>query len=323
MATLKELLTSKDQALYPVDEENLERGHIYSYTPGTDYNNFCQGICWIAPANGTAVIEIWGAGGSGAEMCCCGFGLPGNPGAYAKKTISIQAGCYICGYVGKPCGNADDLCFRGCSQATCLCWRGNSGTGGCMCAQGGRGGTSICSTTPSGYCCFRANSFCVTRTNNNHCGIVCNYRESDWHACAYGGDINMGGCFSCVSFFGCHPSCPCYFHWHLAVPPAQFAKCGGLVTFNTENNNGFSQWSGHGMHQHIYALNALSRTPEKGTPWAYCWGAGKGCGCYNNEGCSSHVPIGHPGMGPFPCPQVRDHGRKGGDGAIRIRFIED
>jgi len=152
---------------------------------------------------------------------------------------------------------------------------------------------------------------------------VCNYRESDWHACAYGGDINMGGCFSCVSFFGCHPSCPCYFHWHLAVPPGQFAKCGGVVTFNTENNNGFSQWSGHGMHQHIYALNALSRTPEKGTPWAYCWGAGKGCGCYNNEGCSSHVPIGHPGMGPFPCPQVRDHGRKGGDGAIRIRFIED
>ena len=79
MATLKSLIRSKDQALYG-DEENLERGEIYSYTPGTDYNNFCQGVCWVAPANGTAVIEIWGAGGSGAKMCCCGFGLPGNPG---------------------------------------------------------------------------------------------------------------------------------------------------------------------------------------------------------------------------------------------------
>ena len=61
MATLKALLSSKDQALYG-DEENLERGEIYSYTPGTDYNNFCQGVCWVAPANGTAVD---------------GFGCPG------------------------------------------------------------------------------------------------------------------------------------------------------------------------------------------------------------------------------------------------------
>jgi hypothetical protein len=322
MATLKELLTSKDQGLYD-DEENLERGEVYSFTPGTDYNNFCQGLCWCAPANGTAVIEIWGAGGSGAEMCCCGFGLPGNPGAYAKKTIQMNEGCYICGFVGMACGNATDLCFRGCSQATCLCWRGNGGQAGCMCAQGGRGGTSICSTTPSGYCCFRASGFCVTKTNNTHCGIVCNYREDDWHACAYGGDINYGGCFSCVSYFGCHPSCPCYFHWHLAVPPGQFAKCGGVVNFNTENNNGFSQWSGHGMHQHIYALNALSRTPDRGLPWAYCWSSGKGCGCYENEGCSRHVPVGHPGMGPFPCPGVRDHARAGGDGSIRIRFVRE
>jgi hypothetical protein len=27
-------------------------------------------------------------------------------------------------------------------------------------------------------------------------------------------------------------------------------------------------------------------------------------------------------MAPNPCPEVRDHGRRGGHGAIRIRFIE-
>ena len=224
MATLKELLTSKDQGLYD-DEENLERGEVYSFTPGTDYNNFCQGLCWCAPANGTAVIEIWGAGGSGAEMCCCGFGLPGNPGAYAKKTIQMNEGCYICGFVGKACGNATDLCFRGCSQATCLCWRGNGGQAGCMCAQGGRGGTSICSTTPSGYCCFRANGFCVTRTTGDNCGIACNYRDSDWHACGYGGDINCCGQVGCSHFFGCYPMCPCQFYYSIPLPANMFV-CG-------------------------------------------------------------------------------------------------
>jgi hypothetical protein len=28
---------------------------------------------------------MWGAAGSGAEMCCCGGGIPGNPGGYARK----------------------------------------------------------------------------------------------------------------------------------------------------------------------------------------------------------------------------------------------
>lgn len=322
MASLKSLLSSKNQGLYDF-EENLERGEIYVFTPGTDYETFQQGVCWTAPADGTAVIEIWGAGGSGAKMCCCGFGLPGNPGAYAKKTIKMRSGCFLCGFVGKSCGNSNDLCFRGCSQATCLCWRGNDGQGGCMCAQGGRGGTAICSTTPSAYCCFRANGFCATGPFNANCGIICNYRSGDWIACAYGGDVNIGCNFSCVSYFGCLPSCPCLFHFHLGVPPGQFAKCGGVVSFTAENNSEYANWSGQGPFQHIFAINALSRTPQNGQPWTYEWGAGRGCGCYDNEGCSRHAPIGHPGMGPFPCPNVRDHARSGGDGAIRIRFIED
>ena len=324
MASLKSLLGAKDQALYAA-EENLERGKIILWSPGTDFNNFCQGVCWTAPTNGTAVIEIWGAGGSGSRMCCCGFGLPGNPGAYARKTVYMNKGCYICGWVGMPCGNADALCFRGCSQATCLCWRGNGGRGGCMCAQGGRGGTSICSTTPSAYCCFRANGFCVTKTSGENCGIVCNYRRpecQDWVACAYGGDVNVGGMFSCVSYFGCYPECICSTTFHLAVPPGQYAECGGVVSFASERRSEFSRWGG-GAHQHIAALNGMSRWPQQGIPWAYCWGFGGYCGCYENEGCTSFAPIGHPGMGATPCPGVRDHGTKGGQGAIRIRFIEE
>jgi hypothetical protein len=34
------------------------------------------------------------------------------------------------------------------------------------------------------------------------------------------------------------------------------------------------------------------------------------------------VPPGHPGTAPFPCGDVRDNGRRGGHGLIRIKFIE-
>ena len=33
---------------------------------------------------GEATIEMWGAGGSGARMCCCGGGIPGNAAGYPK-----------------------------------------------------------------------------------------------------------------------------------------------------------------------------------------------------------------------------------------------
>ena len=72
MASLKGLLTVRNPA--EMVEDNLETGYIYSWTPGTNYTNFCNGVCWTAKANGTAIIEAWGAGGSGARMCCCGDG---------------------------------------------------------------------------------------------------------------------------------------------------------------------------------------------------------------------------------------------------------
>jgi hypothetical protein len=108
----------------------------------------------------------------------------------------------------------------------------------------------------------------------------------------------------------------------VATPPGYVSKCGGVVVFGTENSNEFSNWSGQGAHQHNSALNAQSRQPQFGIPWAYCWGFGGGCGCYENEGCYTYVGPGYPGMAPHPCPDVRDHGRRGGHGAIRIRFIE-
>jgi len=85
MTTLTQLLGNRELAF----EDNLEKGRIWVYSEGNMYTGFCNGFCWKPPGTGTAVIEIWGAAGSGAKMCCCGAGLPGNPPAYVKKTVCV------------------------------------------------------------------------------------------------------------------------------------------------------------------------------------------------------------------------------------------
>ena len=318
MASLRSLLGTKQDAFVSVTEENLEKGRIYVYTPGTNYSRLWCGFCFHPDTSGTAVVEIWGAGGSGAEMCCCGFGTPGNAGAYVRKTVSMAPGDFICGYIGQSCGNATALCFRGCSEATqvrfCI-----GGQETCACAEGGKGGLTYCSTNSSYYCCYRANGFCVTRTNNDNCGIVCNHCNGSWIACAYGGDVNCPGKISCVSAFGCYPSCVCLFIDHVPTPAGMFSKEGAMMSYTRENNNDFAQWSGSGHHQHLGVLGS-GRFPRGGIPFATCWGASKACGCYENDGCVPVMPIGTGGRGPNPCPGVRDHAIRGGHGGVRIRF---
>ncbi len=124
MALLSQLLGNRELTF----EDNLEKGRIWVYSDGNMYSGFCNNWCWQAPGCGKVIIEAWGAAGSGAEMCCCGTGLPGNAPAYTKKCICVCLGNYICGYIGRSCNNADDLCFRGCSEATCVCWFGCSPT---------------------------------------------------------------------------------------------------------------------------------------------------------------------------------------------------
>lgn len=308
------------------EEDLLEQGRIWAYTHGNVRTKMCGEVCWIAPANGQAVIEIWGAGGSGAKMCCCGGGIPGNPGAYSKKTIRVAAGCLITGSVGFSCGNADDLCFRGCSEGTGVCYRSSDQGNSCMCAQGGRGGTSYCSTGTSLYCCFTAGSFCTTGPFNANCGIVCNYGSGTAQCCAdaFGGDVNCRGGFSRTSFFGCTPSCPCATYHHIAIPPGYFSTGGGEITYTLEGDSGFSNWTGMAIPGHLYGLNIAGKQPGRGIDGAHsCWTGGRFCGCYNGQGCIPFVPPGFPGAPPSPCPDHRDHAGRGGHGMIRIKFIQD
>lgn len=322
MASLKTLLKTKYNNVSN-QEENLETGQIWVYQQANIRTKLPYGFCWKAPSAGTAVIEAWGAGGSAGRMCCCGFGVPGNSGSYSKKTIRVTTGCYVCGDIGFSCGNTD-LCFRGCSEPTVLCWFG-CGTNGCICAQGGRGGTSYCSTTPSAYCCFTAGGFCTTKTSNENCGIVCNYGSGTASCCAqaYGGDVNCYGRFNCASFFGCYPSCTCQYQFHIYVPPGFISDGGSVVTYNTENDNGTSNWSGYGIMNLIAAINAAGKQPTQSNHYTACWSGNRTCGCYEANGCMPFLPPGVGGHPPHPCADVRDMGYRGGHGAVRIKFIAD
>jgi len=328
MASLNKLLTQRQ--LRPL-ENNQEEGKLHSYTNGNIYTYAQCYFCWNAPGNGTAIIEIWGAGGSSAWMCCCGGATPGNSGSYAKKTIEVCAGSYVCGWPGHSCNNPA-LNFRGCSESTCICWTGANNTCGCMCAQGGFGGNTLCINTGSIYCCFIAAGYCGSQGcfTGPGCGIICNTSSSVAIGNAFGGDINCPSIVGCTTFMlGCNPCCEyCFALHHVPVPPGIISTDGAIITFQRDWNGScggcYANVQGIGYHQFINALNVASRNPATGFPPAACWGAYTGvCNGYDMSGCIQYFP---PGVGAIPdntsVVNYRGVGYRGGMGHIKITYLD-
>lgn len=315
MASLSNLLQTK-QALAQIDEENLDTGQIFVFYPGRFNGNFRCNFCWNAPGNGTAVIEVWGASGSASMMCCCGFGLPGNPGAYARKTITVSTGDRVFGNTGISCGNASQINFRGCSCNTgiTVC---AGGTCSCICAEGGSAGCSLCVDGGSVYCCFGAQGFCTANTGVG-CGIICNFGSGYMTPLAYGGDVNCAGQFSCIEFRHCNPSCWCCHTQYIKTSANVFGECPTTIAVNHDTNQ---QSSGFAINGFFQGLAGASASPTMGSHYRYCYSSTNYCGCYEYQGCSVMVPTGVPAPGSTPCSSVRDHGLRGGHGSVKIRFI--
>lgn len=334
MALLTDTLTRNQVS--PI-EDNLDKGMIYTFHTGNQYAAFINGIMWRPPGCGKAIIETWGAGGSGARQCCCGSSIPGNPGAYVKKVVCMTPSNSVCGQHGMSCGNAGAIFYRGRSEPSGVCWCGIDmcgNTNGCLCAEGGYGGASACQTAGgSPYCCFLGNGFCGSQSQHHGvcCGIICNMgcvsfcgARTAYCALAYGGDINCWGGFSCANFFHAEPNyfVNCYSSATIAVPPGIIADGRSTITFKFgQAADGHHNWSGEGLGSSLYAINAASKWPTQGIPWTACWVATRMCGCYEDTGCNPIMPYGFPGVGASVCADVRSHGYRGGHGAIRIKFI--
>ena len=327
MASLANILSTRlaNAPRDDIGDSQLEQGKVYFYTPGGIFSNFFQNMCWRSPGFGTAVVEIWGASGSGSRQCCCSGGtLPGNPGGYARKTIQVTPDSRIFGITGYSCGNADGFCFRGCSQSTCITiCLGGAGTCSCMCARGGHGGYAMCSTSTAPYCCLVAQGFSHSALGGN-CGIVCNNAgpNGSTGAPGWGGDVNIPGGISCTSFFFNSPNNYCCAQYHIAVSPGIIGECGALITHNGEYDVIWGCVQGNQSFAQNAALNAAGRNPGRGGSFVMgCWNGFRGCGCYESHGCMPYVPVGVGGSAIQPTAGIRDHGGRGGHGAVRIKYI--
>lgn len=370
MATLKDIVGNKAKD-FVTQEPNIESGKIYHYTNKRHQHggaNRCSNggcnnghdFCWISPGVGQIQLEIWGAGGSAGEQCCCSAGLPGNPGAYIRTIVPVDASTYMVGSIGLGCCH-DVLCFKGCSEATCvyMCSPNGlfrKGIGNpccvCFCAEGGVGGLAICHTGSSGqyrcYACwvdpdwmFPSRSgenpqFCVSGVLNcqhietHYCGIVCNVGAMVTPRYAYGGDFNWnsgdinnpyGVSWSCLVIKRCD-SPSCNIENTVAIPPGIVSTDGAAIHFVLDCWSSANQSTGSASPKLLGGLSALGRSGGFGHPLnAFCYSNNRFCHCYEQSQCGHFLPQGVPAGGINTAPDVRDHGLRGGAGAVRIKYI--
>ena len=254
-----------------------------------------------------------------------------TPGGYYQGgPTCIGTGNCVCtggfGGAGNGCNGQSNLCCA--TGASC----------GCICAQGGKAGYSICSNNPSPFTCFQSGpNFCATAVGMfnqcnpqySQCGIVCNMRTSrctnwNWYdiACGFGGDVNCCGMFSCVTMLNCVMNCNCASQHHIHTSAGKYATEGSVLSFTPAEDSQMARSSGMNITGQRMLNASGSRWPSYGFVNA-CYNSFSGCNCYEDMGCHPMNPAGTPGMGALPCGDVRDHGTRGGHGAVRIKFIPD
>ena len=327
MATLDTLINERIAKSFPMAEENLESGEIYVFCSAREFGCFTNCYAWYAPGPGVAQIEIWGSGGSTACQCCCNFSIGGQSGAYAKKTVTMAAGGYVCGNTGHPCMPNAGFCYSNCSEATCasICL-GTASTCSCMCAQGGNGGYAGCHTGSSTLCCLQQCCFGTVMSPSGAgagCGYACGCRNTYHVATAYGGDVNCPGTYGCTAYWTCNTSSTTNHMQHSnAIPYGQYSKC--LATGMVSADSGFTMTnnqSGQGPNNLMAGKGAISRTSTGAfNSTASCWNSQSYCSCYETSACIPFIPPGQGSSMMQGCPDVRNVGSRGGLGYVRILF---
>jgi hypothetical protein len=305
--------------------EELRLGSIFYFSQATTGAQICSNhmcnYCWRSPGTGCAVIELWGPGGNAGLMCCCSGGsLPGNSGAYSRRTIAVTGSSYVCGWVGTSCCPVNSLCWVGCSSCSVACLFNITAANCLMVSQGGAGGFTFCSTSSAPFCCFAANNWCNTLCSAC-CGIICNVGGlnsiSASGACACGGDLNVNGAISCIELLPgqCqyYPDAILYTH---ALPAGLFSTQVSCVRYT----GGTDTTPGYTTSNRWPAMMQLSNLAGSNAAPLICWTSGMDCACYESTGCIASFPPGVPGTGIFVCGGLRAYPTRGGHGAVKITF---
>ena len=340
MASLSSIVTSRNVIHHNVLEEtNIETGIISMLIPHstqyTDHHSLTRS--YSSPnVTGTVTVEIWGASGSAAGQRCCGLSIPGNPGAYSRKTFTLNGNTLnFTTTIGVAC-TEENLCYKGTSGPTCLCWCLGSANG-TMCAGGGRGGVWWCSDgSRTTFCCAIEALHCHTifsdlphpynpgrtgATDGAGCGMICNIKVAGDIPTASGGDLNLSGGISCSLFGQCNQCCNISNIYFVKTSPYRFSKEGAMIVNQQDECNMRYNFGGGGPSDLLHVLGFAGRVPTPG-PLFNCWGATRNCGCNSTANRFQDImPYGVPAnAGGASQESGYSYGNRGGPGAVKVVY---
>ena len=84
---------------------------------------------------------------------------------------------------------------------------------------------------------------------------------------------------------------------------------------------GYVPMRSSGFPSYLQSIAGHAKSPTQSQPNFACFSSSNYCGCYEYQGCTPFTSHGIPGYGGKTCTSVRDHGTRGGHGAVRIQFI--
>lgn len=225
--------------------------------------NYCRNLmcCWVVPPGTTCItFEIWGAGGGGAGTCCCMWGIPGQSGAWAKKTVTgTLGGCVYTMFAG----------YQACCSPTPSC-----GYRGCQSYVTGYGLTNFCAEGGYGGC-----AWCFPWTNVG-CGFY--FPITGCCACYFGADCGVAGCHGGWHTGLCDINA-CYYKDLMPVGAGIVSADRAYVAVRKEARNSVPDWHSYkaamGFHgggaSKPYSVGGSSSASEGGN--CYC-GVGGGGG---------------------------------------------
>ena len=346
MASLSSIVSSRNIIhSNNLSETNIETGIISMLIPHstqyTDHQSLTR--AYSSPnVTGTVTVEIWGASGSAPGQRCCGLSIPGNPGAYSRKTFTLNGNTLnLSTTIGVAC-TEEQLCYKGTSGPTCLCWCLGSANG-TMCAGGGRGGVWWCSDgSRTTFCCAVEANHCSTPFGNlgwpyiphnrsaatactglydgAGCGMICNIKVAGDIPTASGGDLNVSGGISCALFGMCNQCCNIPNVFFVKTSPYRFSKEGAMLVNQHDECNMRYNFGGAGPSDLLSVLGFAGRTPTAG-PLFNCWGATKNCGCNSAAMRFQDImPYGVPANAGSTQHEGYTYGNRGGPGAVKVVY---
>lgn len=296
MANLKSLLDKALAEDFDPDNPNIPKNKFYNCQVG--FAHLCgysggsgdrcgerkTDFCWCPePSINFLQIEMWGAGGGAAGVCCCMWGFAAGAGAYARlNCIDVRTckRCYrFCIGPNSCCSPVKECGYRGCKTyhvdgcGYMTLQDGTPVTG--TCAEGGASGCSIFQI----FNCLDGNC----NQGCNGCGVFLDPRYENCCSCYFNADFGMPGRLGGIATHN-KDNNSCWYRAYVPIAPLM-DQCGyrwDMLRFCNYNNHG--SWGNCRAGQGLMGQSGASHRGTPGTGGfpgsalggnCYCGGTGR------------------------------------------------